>query len=169
MDLDESLKLINCKHAGSCTATTQACDVSPSFKCIKAFNKTTTFQHLPEVSLKGNFVSMLNEKQRSGELILKLTHKKALIDHVSSIPDIFTTAMQYKNMKKGFQENEMCNKLTGYYPDLFKLMKTCKRTLTKKEEDLVVSSFGILYECTMENGHIPEKLFDVSLTTTLVL
>ena len=166
MKLDDSLKIMNCKHAGSCTATTQACDVGPQFKCLKSFNKTTTFKNLPGVGLKFNFTEKLKELSVTGELFLKATTKKALIDHVVSAPDTLTRSMHVKNLLKGFQENGMCDLLTGHYPDLHKIIKTCKRVLTKEEEDLIISTFPVLYKKMMEEGHIPEELFDVSFVST---
>ena len=56
----------------------------------------------------------------------------------------------------------MIDKKTELYPDLHVILKTCKREITKEEEDLVFASFPILYKKMLEKGHIPEDLFTVS-------
>lgn len=38
-------------------------------------------------------------------------------------------------MEKIVVENGMADALTGYWPDMHRIVKTCKRSLTKEEED----------------------------------
>ena len=129
-------------------------------------NKTTTFKNLPGVGLKFNFTEKLKELFDTGVLFLKTTAKKALIDHVVSAPDTMTRSMHVKNLFKGFQENGMRDSLTSHYPNLHKIIKTCKRELTKEEEDLIISTFPVLYKKMMDEGHIPEELFEVSFVSS---
>ena len=163
MARDEELKIITAKHAGSTTATTQAMDVGAQFKNIKQHNKTTSSTDLPDnVGLKGRFNQKLDLLTKNGILNLPLKVRKPLIDHVGSAPEIMTRSTSKKFLKKSFVENGMADAHTGYWPDMHKVVKTCKRILTKEEEELVTSSFAELYKVTMDNGHIWEDVFDVS-------
>ena len=56
----------------------------------------------------------------------------------------------------------MIDSITGIFPDMHAIMKTCKRVLTKEEEELVVSTFPVLYKKAIDKGEIPEDLFTVS-------
>ena len=60
----------------------------------------------------------------------------------------------------------MLDNITCTYPDLNSIIKTCKRTITKDEEDLCIKSFPRLFNIMDKRGHIPDKVFEVSITTT---
>ena len=159
--MEEALKVISCKHAGSTTAVQQACDVCPAFKVIKTFCKNTTAQARPNIGYKGLVVDIIRGLHTTGQLNLDLPIRKALIDHIVTAPDVFTTAMREKNLMKGFIENGMIDKNTLTYPDFKKLLQTCKLSDFKREyEDLIVNNFNELYELTNECGHIPEDVFN---------
>ena len=93
--------------------------------------------------------------------MLKPPAKKSIIDHVVSCPDIYTKSMHPKTTKKGYVQNGMLDENTHTYPDLFKMMRTCKLSNFKKEyEDLIVENFTELYITMKNNGHIPEEVYD---------
>ena len=75
------LKVVACKHASVTTAVQQACDVSPAFKVVKSFAKKTTEKVSPAFGLKGRIISMMDDLYKSGEVILTLPIRMALIDH----------------------------------------------------------------------------------------
>ena len=61
-----------------------------------------------------------------------------------------TRSLHIKNTKKGFVENDMNDAKTGYYPDLLKIIQTCKRSLSIEEEELIITTFPTLYKNMME-------------------
>ena len=154
--------MVTCKHSSSATATTQACDVGSQFRTIKTLVKSTTEENLPNVAVKGLFVQELDEAKKNGVLDLNLKDRKALIDHVATMGDILTGVMTKKTVKKGFIVNGMIDKKTELYPDLHAILKTCKREITKEEEELVFTSFPVLYKTMLDKGHIHEDLFTAS-------
>ena len=133
----------------------------PAFKVIKTFCKNTTAQARPNIGYKGLVVDTIRGLHTTRQLNLDLPIRKALIDHIVTAPDVFTTAMREKNLMKGFIENGMIDKNTLTYPDFKKLLQTCKLSDFKREyEDLIVNNFNELYELTNECGHIPEDVFN---------
>ena len=59
--------------------------------------------------------------------------------------------MHPKKTRKGFVENGMLDENTYTYPDLYKMLKTCKLKEFKQEyEDLLLKNFSELYT-TMKN------------------
>ena len=49
---------------------------------------------------------------------------------------------------------------THTYPDVHKMLKTCKLQYFKQEyENLIFDNFSQLYQTTKNNGHIPEEVY----------
>ena len=93
--------------------------------------------------------------------MLKLPARKAMINHIVSCPEIYEKAMQPKATKKGFVENGMEDNDTHTYPDIHKMLKTCKLQDFKQEyESLLSADFSQLYQCMKNDGHIPEEVYD---------
>ena len=68
---------------------------------IKLANKTTTSINLPSgFGLKGFVENKLDELRANGTLLLKLTARKAIIDHCVSCSEIYGKAMQLKTTQK---------------------------------------------------------------------
>ena len=102
-------------------------DIGRQFPIFKAACKTTTAINVPSgFGLKGEIEYELDCLSASGKLILKLPAKKAIIDHIVSCPEFYGKAMQPKTTKKSFVMNVMMDENTHTYPDVHKMMKTCK-------------------------------------------
>ena len=100
---------------------------------MKEINKTTTSINLPSgFRLKGYIKNKLDELRASGTLMLKLTARKAIIDHCVSCPEIYGRAMQPKSTKKGFIVNGMIDTAVETYPDIIKMIQTCKLKVTQQ-------------------------------------
>ena len=162
MKIDVDLKIMACKHASITSAIQQMADIGRQFAIIKSESKTVTAINIPSgYGLKGNLEYKLDLLYASGELMLKLPARKAIIDHIVSCPEIYGKAMQPKTTKKGFVENGMEDDKTHTYPDIHKMLKTCKLQDFKQEyENLLFANFSQLYQCMKNDGHIPEEVYD---------
>ena len=162
MDFENALKVLACKHASSTSSTTQMADVGRQFAVVKVESKTTTAVNLPSgYGLKGQLEDELDRLKAAGVLMLKLPARKAIVDHVTSCPEIYGTSMKNKTTKKGFIVNGMLDEITELYPDIYKMMQTCKSTDVKQEyEDLLFKNFSVLYQTMKNRGDIPESLYD---------
>ena len=99
--MEEAIKVLANKHASSSSAIQQSTDIGRQFAIMKEINKTTTSINLPSgFRLKGYIKNKLDELRASGTLMLKLTARKAIIDHCVSCPEIYGRAMQPKSTKK---------------------------------------------------------------------
>ena len=160
---DEVNRVHSSKHSGARTAVEQGCDVSSVFPTLNQVNKTTTVENLPNNGFKGIVYKALKKASKSGKLNLKATAEAALIDHISCYPGMITRSAPADVVTKGFIENGMVDKKTQQFPDFYKLLKTCRRKVTKEEENLCKDSFGPLYNYMAKHGHVPDEVFEVSL------
>ena len=137
-------------------------DVGRQFANVKVDDKTMTSVNLPSgFGLKGMIEYELDRLSAEGKLKLKLPTRKALVDHTATCPNSFGKAMHPKTTKKGFIVNGMLDENIHTYPDIVKLLKTCKLQDFKQEyEDLVFSNFSELYQCMKTHGHIPEEVYN---------
>ena len=93
--------------------------------------------------------------------MLKLPARKAMIDHIVFCPEIYGKAMQPKTIKKGYVENGMEDEETHTYPDVHKMLKTCKIQDFKQEyENLLFDNLYELYQTMKNNDNIPEEVYD---------
>ena len=69
--------------------------------------------------------------------------------------------MRRDNVRKGFIENGMVDKNTLFYPDFYKILRTCKIKAFKKEwETSIITNFSRLYKIMKEEGNISEDVYD---------
>ena len=125
MNMEDGIKVLACKYASSTSSIVQSADIGRQFAIVKTGTKTTTSVNLPHgFGMKGFLEDLFATHQASGVLTLKLTARKAIIDHIVSCPDIFSNAMSPKTTKKGFIKNGMIDDKTHIYPDINKMLQT---------------------------------------------
>ena len=76
------------------------------------------------------------------------------------MPDVYNKALTTKNVTKGYNLNGMLDTNTHCYPDFNSILGTLNRAVTNNEKDLVKETFPSLLKYQIENGAIPEKVFD---------
>ena len=159
---ESELKILMMKHASSTSSITQSADIGRQFAIVKSSSKKATSVNLPSgFGLKGLLEDELNCLQASKKLHLKAPARKAIIDHITSCPEIFGNAMQPKITKRGFIENGMIDAKVETYPDIIKMMRTCKlKDFRQEHEDLIIDNFSVLYQEMKETGQILEETFD---------
>lgn len=157
-ELDVEGKITSNKHSAARSGTEQPCDLSPVFRIIKALQKVTTAMNDPPLGLKGTFVKLFTDLKDI--LCLRTMKKNALIDILTCLPGIVTKAAPKDNIQEGFVEGGMLDEKTKTCPDLYAILATCRRHLTKEEERLVYSSFPELLRYHLNHGHIPDIEFE---------
>ena len=161
LKIEEAVKVVACKHASSTSSITQSADIGRQFAIIKSSTKTTTSVNLPNgFGLKGLIEDIFDDHKSRGLLLLKLPAQKAIVDHIVSCSEIFGKAMCPKTTKKGFIENGMIDEATHTYPDIKKMLQTCKGNVTQEAEDIIFDNFSQLYQLMKKEGHIKEEIYD---------
>ncbi len=104
------------------------------FRIIKKIQPTHTVRDIPVDScpMKRLISNMFHSKNMSF-LSLKSTKKNALIDFLSVLPEISTTACSKDNIKHGFIHAGIINKEFNRYPVFNKILATCRQQPTIEE------------------------------------
>ena len=159
---EAQLKILALKHASSTSSITQSADIGRQFAIVKSSSKKTTSVNLPSgFGVKGLLEDELTRHQASKKLNLKTPMRKVIIDHTISCPEIFGNAMQPKITKRGFIENGMIDDKVETYPDIIKMMRTCKlKDFRQEHEDMIINNFSELYQEMKEKGQILEETFE---------
>ena len=94
--------------------------------------------------------------------VLNLNAKKktSLIDFISTLPKLTTKAATRGNILHGFYESGLIDRTKSRYPVLLKILGTYRSTLPKEVYQSVIDNFTHLYRIMMEQGRIPEDVFD---------
>ena len=153
--------MIACKHASSTSSITQSTDIERQFTILRATSKTTTATNLSHgFGLKGYLDDTFDNRKASGALTLKLPACKAIVDRIVSCSDIFGKAMSPKTTKRGFIENGMIDEQTHTYPDIVKMLQTCKADVKQEAKRIIFTHFYKMYTIMKTDGHIKEELYD---------
>ena len=162
MKKEEVLKILALKYASSTSAITQSADIGRQFAIVKTVSKSETSVNLPSgFGLKGILEDELVRLQANKTLILKTPKKNATIDHITSCPNTFSDAMKPRITKKGFIENGMLDKNVYTYPDIKKMIRTCKSTeFLQEHEDMIFNNFSELYQEFKKKGLVSEETYN---------
>ena len=101
-ELFTEIKIIANKQNAVCSGVEQPADLTPVFRIIKKIQPTHTVRDIPvdRCPMKRLISNMFHSKNMSF-LSLKSTKKNALIDFLSVLPEISTTACSKDNIKHG--------------------------------------------------------------------
>ena len=161
MKKEAVVKVVACKHASSTSSIQQSADIGRQFAIVKFTSKTTTAVNLPNgFGLKGFIEDIFDDYKSRGILHLKLPARKAILDHIVSCSEIFGKAMSPKTTRKGFVENGMIDENTETYPDIVKMLQTCKGEISQQAEDIIFDNFSALYQMMKYEGHIKEEMYN---------
>ena len=158
---DYTNKIITCKHSASRTSVEQACDRCPVFRSLKKISRSITNESVPHLGLKGLISRSLTREQKDCRLKLPTTKYNALVDFLSCYPTILSRAAPHDSTGAGFVSNGMLDDLTYCYPDLYKILQTCKTfKYTNEMEELVRSNFAELYEEQIRAGILSDNFME---------
>jgi hypothetical protein len=94
-------------------------------------------------------------------LSLKSTKKNALIDFLSVLREIATTACSKDDIKHGFIEARIIDKEFNRYPVSNKILATCHQQPTLEEYRTVDDTFEDFLDIMDEKGHIKEEHYGI--------
>lgn len=157
LDLEEELRITTNKHSRARTTVEQSCDGGTSFRDMKSLNKrTTTDKNDPNVQQLEEFFKDLENKKI---LTLKANKKESIIDFICSLPDMLSKACTKQKVKAGFITTGQIDEETGYFPDLRKIMATCKhqRVHDPNVYELIKKNFSQMYEEQMLKGELTDE------------
>ena len=146
-------KIIANKQNAARFGVEQPADLTPVFRIIKKIQPTHTVRDIPvdRCPMKRLISNMFHSKNMSF-LSLKSTKKNALIDFLSVLPEISTTACSKDNIKHGFIQAGIIDKELNRYPIFNKILATCHQQ---------VESFADFLNIVNEKGHIDEEQYDI--------
>jgi hypothetical protein len=154
-------KVIAKKQNTARTAVEQAADLAKVFKVV---NQEARRQTITDIDPSWHPMKMkVTIAFQSDEMkCLNLGSKKtgSLVDFFSVLPAIATKAGTRENILFGMHENGMLDKEKARYPVLFKILGTCRSSIPQELYKKVIDNFTYLDNVVMEQGCIPEKVFD---------
>ena len=155
-------KIIANKHNAARSGVEQPADLTPVFRIIKKIQPTHTVRDIPvdRCPMK-RIISNMFHSENMSFLSLKSTKKNALIDFLSVLPEISTTACSKDNIKHGFIQAGIIDKEFNRYPVFNKILATCRQQPTLEEYKTVVESFADFLDIVNEKGHIDEDQYDI--------
>ena len=165
---DDSVSLYNQhliianKQNAARSGTEQAADLGKQFKAMKGLEKSVTVSATPleRHPLKRSITKAFSKLQDEGRLYLKDTKKKALVDFVASYPEMAVKGLTREGIMEGFLANGMVDSKFQRYPDFHKLLATCRKDPTVDEYKNCVENVPVLYQHVINNGHIPDDIFE---------
>jgi len=109
--------------------------------------------------LKRKIHNVIKQLVDDGKLYIKPTKKNALIDFVASAPEMTSKAVTRQNILHGFRQNSLIDEKKGLYPDLNRILGTCRKSPTVEEYNLCITSFPYLFDEYLKYGFVSDKLF----------
>ena len=153
--IDQSNRIVTCKHSASRTSEEQACDLASVFRSQRTISQNTTGGK--NLVLAKAFKSF----KSNGWINLSATKEQALLDFLSCYPAILSKCASANSVQKGFVYNGMVDNNTKNWPDMNSILATCKNLkLRREEEEKIIESFPKLYEEQMEKGHLSDEFFE---------
>ena len=146
---DESLSMyrdnmiIACKQNAARSGVEQTADLTKFYKLMHKLQRYVTVSDVPinNHPLKNRISKSFKNLQEEGRLCLKNLKIAHLIDFISSVPKMTAKAVTRNNIIHGFKTNGMINKKYEKFPDLKKILSTCKKNPTESDTNYVLIHF----------------------------
>ena len=155
------MKVVANKQNAARTGVEQPADLANVFVIFKQQNKTHIVTDINPLRhpMKMRVTKAFNSEALK---VLNLNSKKksSLIDFISTLPELATKAATRGNILHGCYESGLIDQTKSRYPVLLKVVGTCRSTLPKQLYQRVIDNFAHLYRIMMEQGSIPEDVFD---------
>ena len=146
--------IMACKQNPGRTGTEQPADLALVFCLMKQLQYTFSLSDVPsEKHPMKNIITKAFEKLRKeGRLCLKTNKSRALIDFISSLPEMTAKAITRNTILQDFLKPRYIDKLKLRYPDLNKIIGTCRQNPTEREYALCVEKFPTLLKIFWRRG-----------------
>ena len=86
--------------------------------------------------------------------------RRHLIDFLCVLPDIVNRSCTQKNIRQGFIEAGMIDKVAMRFPVFDKILGTCRRNPELTKYDVIKSNFGTFFEAACEDGIVSEQIYE---------
>ena len=103
-----------------------------TFKLMHQLQNVVTVSDIPICNhpLKRKIHNAIKQLVDNGNLYIKPTKNNTLIDFVASLPKMTPKAVTRQNILHGFRQNGLIDEKKGLYPDLNRILGTCRKSLT---------------------------------------
>jgi len=101
--------------------------------------------------------TMFTKLSKDGKIALKPSKKNALINFLSCVPEIVTSAAKRDFIIKGFLTPGMMNDKYKRYPNIDTILPTCRRNPSQQEYSLCHSAFAPLLKRFRIEGYIDDS------------
>ena len=136
-------------------------DLAKLFKAINDYAEMHTVSHIDSSCLPmKKRVTDAIRNQLKDSICLSNKKKEALVDFISIFSEIATKAATQSNIIHGYIQNGMLDVESHRYPIVHKILSTCQKTIPQEMLSKIVSNFDLFYCLTVEQGRIPEEVFD---------
>ena len=151
-----------CKQNPGRTGTEQPADLTLVFRIMKQLQLTFRLSDVPSERhpMKNIITKAFAQLRSEGRLCLKTNKSRALIDFISSLPEMTAKAITRNSILQGFLEAGYIDKLKLRYPDLNKIIVTCRRNPTEREYALCIEKFPTLLKMFLEKGYVEDSIFE---------
>ena len=152
-----------CKQNAGRTGAEQPADLAPVFKLFRKYVAETSHldRHVTK-AFKEKLAKAFKNDPELTKLKLKSTHHAALLDFLAICASAATKACSLTNVIKGWTESGLIDEENNRFPDLTKILATCKRPqgLETSLVDKVTRDFPSLLSEVDNYGRISEQWFD---------
>ena len=94
------------------------------------------------------------------KLHLKSNKVRILKDFLARFPYMLDKTCICDRIIQGFIDVGMLDAKHKFWPDLYAILKTKRRSITRSEMQMIEKHFSQLFKIVLETGDIPEKIYD---------
>ena len=153
---DKTSNIERDKHAASASAVQQPADIQALFRSLKQLQKITSASDTYNADL-ADFIADVLKHQTA--LSLETKKMKAVLDFLGCLPSMLSKLCLAKHVTPGFTEAGMIDERSKQYPDVEKMINTCKRMDIDKM-GIFWKHFDELFKCAMEHGMVTEDMLN---------
>ena len=153
---DKTSNIERDKHAASASAVQQPADIQALFRSLKQLQKITSASDTYNADL-ADFIADVLKHQTA--LSLETKKMKAVLDFLGCLPSMLSKLCLAKHVTPGFTEAGMIDERSKQYPDVEKMINTCKRMDIDKM-GIFWKHFDELFKCAMEHGMVTEDILN---------
>ena len=156
-------KVIACKQHAARSAVEQPADLAKVFMVIKELLPHYTVKDIPPErhSMKELIFNAFLEHKVLKQLSLANNKKNAIIDFLSTLPDVASKACTTSNIRHGFIQAGIIDKDRYRFPVFNKILATCRRNPMQEEYNCIIENFEDFIGMACNHGHLTKDLFDV--------
>jgi len=162
----ERQRVITNKQNAARTGTEQPEDLQRKYPIIrKEAEIKSRFQEDPalKTSLQVYFEKALESLEKQGKLILKQSHLEAIIDYVTTLPEILQKAFSSDIIRQGFIESGYIDANCLRSPDFYQMIRgTTRRVIELEEMENLKKKFVALMHQQLAYGQVEDPKLEAA-------